>query len=296
MNFTLSQINAFTVAYQQGSYSAASRMLNRSRSSIRELIMQLEDNLGLKLFTTRGHTAIPTEMGHFLYRRARIINRLNDEIISLAQTVESEPEKVNILYDTTLTTGLFAMVERKAAHNNPHLQINWLHRNRQESIDALLDGSGTLAIMTMVRQQPYPDNNQLDILSLGSIPLGVYARPDSPLTRGCVSIPQLQLEKQYICENHQSASLQISQISPDFRIVSNNDLLAEFIQHQGWGILPRPYAQPYVDDGCLVELYVKELAKEFYQPISLYFHTGQNSTTVANLKHWITEYTRQHWH
>ena len=295
MTFTLNQINAFTATYESGSYSAASRELNCSRSSVRELIIQLEDNLRLKLFSTEGNKAIPSVQGHFLYRRAKVLNRLSDAIISTTQPQEIAPEEINILYDATLPTDLIVAVERKAAQEAPTIRINWLHRNRKESISALFNNTAAFAIMPSVTPQVFPENNLLGYIALGGVPLAIFVRPQSPLAQGKVSILQLQLEKQYICENHQKASLMLSQISPDVRVVSNNDLLAEFIQHQGWGILSRSYAQPYVDAGSLVEVDLEEAINAVQQPFCLYFSIGQKSPTFQTARYWVEEYAREYW-
>lgn len=88
----------------------------------------------------------------------------------------------------------------------------------------------------------------------------VYASPAHRLfDQEKVSLADLQLEKQYIVENHYLANLQASVISPHYHLVSSTEVLMTLLKNQGWALLPEQTAQLYEQVGYIKRLEVNEL-------------------------------------
>lgn len=69
--------------------------------------------------------------------------------------------------------------------------------------------------------------------NLGMLPLSIYVGKKHPLAaKEDVSIKDLQLNKQYISENHLRAGIDMMKISPHQHIISNNDVLIALLKHQ----------------------------------------------------------------
>lgn len=73
MAFTLRQLQYFVAVAEQGSVTAASRVLSISQSSVTEAIKDLERDLGVMLFERLGRRLAMTQPGHVFLRHARKI-------------------------------------------------------------------------------------------------------------------------------------------------------------------------------------------------------------------------------
>ena len=71
MNFSFEQLLAFVTVYEQLSFSKAAVKLNKHRTTIGQVITNLEDQLAVNLFERVGRSVEPTEDGHLLYHYAK---------------------------------------------------------------------------------------------------------------------------------------------------------------------------------------------------------------------------------
>lgn len=71
MNFSIEQLQSFVAVYEQGSFSKAAQELDKHRTTIGQVISNLEDELAVELFERVGRTAQPTEDATLLYRYAK---------------------------------------------------------------------------------------------------------------------------------------------------------------------------------------------------------------------------------
>ncbi|MEF1193146.1 LysR family transcriptional regulator, partial [Vibrio parahaemolyticus] len=67
MNFSLEQLLAFVAVYEQLSFSKAAVKLNKHRTTIGQVITNLEDLLAVTLFERVGRSVEPTEDARLLY-------------------------------------------------------------------------------------------------------------------------------------------------------------------------------------------------------------------------------------
>ncbi len=76
-------LNYFLVVAQEENITKAARLLHLTQPTLSRQIMQLEEELGVKLFQRSNHNIELTDEGHLLKRRAR-------ELISLSEKVKRE--------------------------------------------------------------------------------------------------------------------------------------------------------------------------------------------------------------
>ena len=292
--FTLDQISAFVAVYQHGSYSAAGRALKRDRSTVREHIHSLEEKLNQSLFIVAGRRIKPTPSATTLYPKALYLNRQAGQ---LAQSVLSacvqENTEANIYYDISLPMGLMVAIEQKASETFPHLQVNWLHRNAEESINALKQQKAQLVIATDHSVLRIPASIQGK--ALGNVCLSAYTGVNTGMARlDTVDLQHLRNERQYICENHVQPGLQIMVLSDNIRIASNLDALVELIRYRGWAFLPDNYAARFVRKGLIQQVSIAET-----NPVSIglnlyYDENPPRSPVIRQLIQWTDKMTRQH--
>ncbi|BDU39334.1 LysR family transcriptional regulator [Vibrio nigripulchritudo] len=269
--FTRDQIVSFCAVYECGSYSAAARRIGRDRSTVREHVTILEDSIGVDLFNIEGRSAVPTNAAKQLYPRGAAISRQIEEFEKAAlNSFDQEILFLNIYHDAMIPSSLIAHIERNIRQQYPQTQLNWLHRSRQEAMEDLINGQAHLALMP-IKMMVRPDK-EVNFINLGRVPLSIYVGADSPLTkRSDVRITDLQIEKQYILENHSDTGLQGAKVSPNSSIVSNNDVVIELLKHNGWAALPDELATPFCQLGHISKIDCFEVASTINYNICVFF-------------------------
>ncbi len=73
MNFSIEQLLAFVTVYEQLSFSKAAVKLNKHRTTIGQVITNLEDHLAVNLLKKEVGRSVkePTDDGHLLYHYAK---------------------------------------------------------------------------------------------------------------------------------------------------------------------------------------------------------------------------------
>ncbi|CCN80646.1 putative Transcriptional regulator, LysR family protein [Vibrio nigripulchritudo SFn27] len=269
--FTRDQIVSFCAVYECGSYSAAARRIGRDRSTVREHVTILEDSIGVDLFDIEGRSAVPTNAAKQLYPRGAAISRQIEEFEKAAlNSFDQEILVLNIYHDAMIPSSLIAHIERNIRQQYPQTQLNWLHRSRQEAMEDLISGQAHLALMP-IKMMVRPDK-EVNFINLGRVPLSIYVGANSPLTkRSDVRITDLQIEKQYILENHSDTGLQGAKVSPNSSIVSNNDVVIELLKHNGWAALPDELATPFCQLGHISKIDCFEVASTINYNICVFF-------------------------
>ena len=71
MNLSFEQLEAFVAAAEQGSFSAAGRALRKAQSAVSTQVANLEEDLGVALFSRAGRNPVLTAAGEILAVHAR---------------------------------------------------------------------------------------------------------------------------------------------------------------------------------------------------------------------------------
>ncbi|MCL9777554.1 LysR family transcriptional regulator [Vibrio methylphosphonaticus] len=273
--FTHDQVTSFCSVYENGSFSAGARAMNRDRSTVREHISIMEDSIAVPLFEIIGKSAHPTETAHKLYPRALVLIRQLKEFNAEAMaSFDGELSSVYIYYDAIIPCNLIASVEEQMSVQFPHIRFHWLQRSRQESMEDLGSGKAHLALMPVLNRL-YPED-AIIFTNLGSVRFSFYASANSRLAKlDEVTRQDLQMEKQYIVENHHLANLNTSKISPHYHLVSSNDVLIALLKKQGWAMLPDEATLQYSTSNQIKRIEIKELINRFNFSICT-FHSPAN--------------------
>lgn len=293
--FSYEHLAAFCATVEEGSYSQAAKKLGKDRTTIREQIKALEDSYAIELFEIEGKKAVVSEEGKAIYRQAKLLVRSSEQLDSrMMDSYKTEFTYFNIYHDIMVPNALILHVENYMKVQFPHIKVNWLHRNRGEVLEQIVSNKHSLAIMQNKMDNTAEKN--FDFLNLGTDQLSVYCHPNHPLTKlEMVTIADLQLTKQYVSENHIHSKPDLFSVSADQRVISNNDVLLNLLQHDGWAAISRDLALPYVEAGRLVALDVKEMANALQIGISFYFPNTKNpSTEVSGLHEALKQYAKEH--
>lgn len=293
--FSYEHLNAFCSTVETQSYSAAARLLNKDRTTIREQIKAIEDSYAVALFSIQGKKAQPTDMALSIYKQAKLLVQNSERLSTcLLSAYKEEIDSLDIFHDVLIPNSLMVNVEQEMSLRHPQLKINWLHRIRDEALTQVSNGTRQLAIMQhlLLNQSEFPLGN----IKLGDTELALFTRKGSPLLAiADLALGDLQLSKQYISENHFNTIPEFLAVSHNLRLVSNNDVLIELLKQDGWAVLSTELAQPYVDNQELVRLSIKEVTSSlkvgltFYYPLSF-----ETSHLYRELLSVMQEYAKAH--
>lgn len=247
----------FVALYQ--SITLAAKALFLTQPTVSHHILELEKELGCRLFTRYKKGVSLTPEGTMLYTHiSRAYAEINRGEESLRSLLELEESTIKIgVSETTLRDYLMPQLGRyKAKYANTRLHI----RNTTGRLvtSQLHDSEIDFAIMAM----PFPFRD-VNIKKLNDFHMSVIAGPDMknyadrPLTLEQLNdFPLICLEqgtsaRYYLDTLFASHSIPLH---PDIEL-STADLIAPMaMQNLGIGFVPRSFCESYITDGSVVEL------------------------------------------
>jgi DNA-binding transcriptional LysR family regulator len=103
MNISYEQIRAFVSVAELGSFSAAARQLNRHRTTLGQVINNLEIETNLVLFDRTGKFPVLTDAGTSLYTHAKNLAEYIQSFEHICQSMELGIEADITIYHSDLT-------------------------------------------------------------------------------------------------------------------------------------------------------------------------------------------------
>lgn len=180
---TLSGFNVFTKVVETGSFSAAARELNISKSAVSKHVAKLEDRLGVRLLNRTTRKLSPTEVGTHFYERARRIVQDVEETEQAVSALHMEPRgslRLNVPMSFGYRHVAPALAEFLDAH--PDITIDMVLNDRV--VDLLDEGFDAA-----VRIARLPDS-ALIARKLAPLKLVTCATPDYWQSHGVPTTPQ----------------------------------------------------------------------------------------------------------
>lgn len=133
MNFSIEQLLAFVTVYDQLSFSKAAVKLNKHRTTIGQVIGNLEDQLAVTLFERIGRSVEPTEDGHLLYHYAKQTleqARVFDKVaLSLSY---GGLENITIASTTIIQPRALSIIRERLLRDFPSMRVNFVFRTKSE--------------------------------------------------------------------------------------------------------------------------------------------------------------------
>lgn len=187
MHVTLRQLSIFASAAKHASLTRAAEELHLTQPAISMQVKQLEDSVGMPLFTRNGKHIRLTEAGHEMYRYALAITRKVREIGQVMDDLKGL-RRGTLRIGTTTTVGMFAT--RAVAHfyhRFPGVAVNLEVTNRRSLLELLENREIDIVLMGYP-----PQDGSLDATRFLDNPLAVIAPYDHPLRdRRAVNLREL---------------------------------------------------------------------------------------------------------
>jgi DNA-binding transcriptional LysR family regulator len=247
LRYSFSQIEAFAMIAETGSVSKAAVLLQKDRTTVRDLLDYLEDALGYTLFLREGRKLILTEKGQQLHRQAHLFLRQAQAFEAYARGLpDAVNEEIVLVYDPFVPHAFLQAVIDHMARKN--IRFSAWSTTRDEAEAALKNGHAHVAIC---QAQHRTLGNEMEWQALGTIELNFYAanslfhNQPQPVTLLNLSlIPQLVMHH----ANDEQASRRL-QISGRSLFVNDRTILQSLLESgAGWGFLPTHFqAQQWRD-------------------------------------------------
>ena len=252
---SVEQINAFVEVYEAQSYSVAARRLNKARTTVRELVITLEDQMNLTLFTTQGKKLVASQDACKLYFHAKLLHQQLMMFEDLALTAhQKQEEQITLCYDPMLPNDFMVEMTSLLQQKFPHVHLHWQLRTWLEAVE-LMTANVTHVSFFPVRKNSVPDL-QVQVSMLGSQKFYIYCGVNNELTK-LSRVTQLHLRNttQILPENILNSDLkEYVRFATKYIAVQSNDDVCRLVERIGWALLPESQALPYVEQGKIIRL------------------------------------------
>ncbi|RYE30357.1 MAG: LysR family transcriptional regulator [Hyphomicrobiales bacterium] len=195
MNLSFEQLEAFAAAAEHGSFSAAGRALRKAQSAVSTQVANLEEDLGVVLFSRAGRNPVLTAAGERLLREAKVILDRRAHLIGVATSFESMIETrlvvaIDELYPEHLLGALFADFARQF----PHVELELLFPLMEDVSQLVLAGQADIGVMW--RQEVLPP--ELGFQTVGWVPIKLVCGKEHPLAGTRVDWEDLKRHRQIL--------------------------------------------------------------------------------------------------
>jgi DNA-binding transcriptional LysR family regulator len=266
------QLNAFVEVYETQSYSVAARKLNKGRTTVRELVITLEEKMDLALFTIEGRKLVASQDARKLYFHAKLLHQQLMIFEDLALTVhEKQEDHITFYYDPMLANDFMVEMTCLLQQKFPHVHLNWQLKSWQEAMDLVVENVTHVAFFPN-KNRSFPDL-KIEFTLLGSQKFDIYCGTDSDL-RKLSRITQLHLRNttQILPDNIlNSGVIEYVRLATQYIAVQSNDDVCRLVEHMGWALLPESHALPYVKQKRIIKLQPDFLLNPMHISMSSYY-------------------------
>lgn len=282
MQFSLEQLQAFVAVYEQLSFSKAALTLNKHRTTIGQVITNLEDQLAVTLFDRIGRSVVATEDGELLYHYAKQAleqARVFDKVaLSLSYGVL---QNINIAYPTIIPLSILSEIRKQLEKDFPMMRVNFVERRKAEIQQGLIDGTYHFGLVNI------HNNNAMNSFAttlLGHVEFIPFVQKGSPLSqlKARDVIPKLRNTRQFMLKSLIDEGMKDKMvISANHEVIDEMPLVIKLVQDGlGWAFLPKLLIQSdYVTEN-LHPVIGDELREGFKFPISLWHPHSKQITEI----------------
>jgi len=270
---TLDQMRTFIAAVEEGSFSAAGRKLRRAQSVISQTLLNLEAQLGVKLFDRSERYPRLTEEGRSLLTDARSVADNVDGFKARARAMREglEPELavvMDVMYPMDALTKAAAHCRKTYPHTSLRLYVEALGG----VIKPVLDRHCSIGVIGSLPTVP----DELRSEPLLDIPFVTVVSPIHRLAamRGVVPATTVAKEVQLVLTDRTvlTEGRNFGVVSPlTWRLADLGAKHAFLKASLGWGHMPLHMVKADLDSGALVKIRVEGSPRDMSLPMRVAF-------------------------
>ncbi|AEF21185.1 MULTISPECIES: LysR family transcriptional regulator [Pseudomonadaceae] len=263
MVFTSESLRVFLAVIDEGSFSAAARVLGRVPSAVNMAVSQLEAELDLELFDRSTRKALPTPAARALEPQARqVVSQLNLLDAHALQLHKGLERRLVIAMAPELQTGAWSRPLTTLAREFPTLEIEIRSAAQTDAVRMIHEGSAQVALMF---ERPGIDEREA-FAEAGSQLLTAVAAPGYPFDSEGKRLDAGQMaDTRQIVVASGDPQASEPQIVLSHRVWLTDSYMAtlDLVQAgMGWAYLPHPLVQPMIDSGVLAAVKFDNMASQ----------------------------------
>ncbi|PMH27717.1 LysR family transcriptional regulator [Vibrio lentus] len=272
MNFSLEQLSTFVTVYEQKSFSKAAAKLDKHRSTVGQVVVNLEDILDVALFERKGRSVEATQEGKLLYRYAKQAVEQLKAFDKIALNISrGEPETINIGYLSFMPQLILVDIRMQLQKDFPGCRVNMLVMNKKEIKQGIEDGTLHFGFVNTHESRAM---NSFHAVYLETLTLIPFVSKGSELSKTPPNelFSKLKISKQLILKSliDEGMADKVT-LSANYELVDQLALVIQLVQLDlGWALLPRSVIYSEFVQQNLIELKPTEIKKGLEIPISLW--------------------------
>ncbi|GLT18818.1 LysR family transcriptional regulator [Vibrio zhanjiangensis] len=242
IHYTLDQILSFALTAEHGSFVKAARASGKDRTTISEHVNNLEIALNTNLFERGNNKLVITEQGQLLLRWSRALIRHAQGLQTFADSLSvSDKTHFRIAIDLHLSNDFILDTDMAVRDVNPNIVVDWIYRNRADSLEDLVNQSIDAAIVLRdefsLKSMP---RGELTACYLGEVRGKLYTGVDSPLKAlSPVNFSDLIGSIRYFLQSSSEIGIgERASYSGRQVVLHSVELIEKFIEKDGWAYLP----------------------------------------------------------
>ncbi len=274
-----------------GSFAAAANALYKVPSTISYTVSKLEGDLGVKLFERYGPKVTLTEIGQALLKEGRpLLKSAEDLEQRMLRAADGWEAELRIGMDSLFCAS--ALIETVEAFQtvSPYTQLKFYHEVMSGTWEALLDHRVDLLIGAV---GDGPSGGGYTTYLMGTIDFMFVVAPQHPLAQAMhtFSKADLALHTAIVVSDSvrqmQPRTVGLLDGQKSLTVSTMRAKLAFQLAGIGFGFMPAPIAQPYLERGQLIEKKI-EFDRE-PDKVSLAWRQGEQGNA---LKWWVDQISK----
>ncbi|GAM74054.1 transcriptional regulators [Vibrio ishigakensis] len=241
MNFSFEQLLAFVTVYNERSFSKAAVKLNKHRTTIGQVVTNLEDQLAVSLFERIGRSVEPTEDGELLYHYAK-------QTIEQARTFDKVAlslsygglENITIAYSSVIPHKALSDIRLQLAKDFPMMRVNFIVRNKSQIKQGLQSGEIHFGLVNVHDSRAI---HSLDATFLGHLEFLAFVQKGGVLSKlkSDKAIATLSRERQFVLRSLVEEGMRDKVVlSSEHEEVDQLALIIKMVGlGLGWTLLPK---------------------------------------------------------
>ncbi|MDF2153481.1 LysR family transcriptional regulator [Vibrio sp. CAU 1672] len=290
MRISYEQIQAFVAVADSGSFSAAAKQLGKHRTTLGQVITNLEIEINMPLFDRSGRYPILTSEGKSLYQQAKALSAASSafEQLCLYQEKGIETELI-VYYSEQIPAQLIVTIMEQLRKRYSQVRVHWLKGGNAEILAALQDNQADLALVVCPNGDAV---SSIDFTYLLSLPFSLCASPAFMQKEKPAGLAALQQLPQLVLNDYYHSGISRSVCTSNYiqKFDSLHLLLQLLKAGEGWAILPSHSVEPALECKQLEEIPLKELGTALRFPVVLW----QTSTSMGPVASYIIELIKQY--
>lgn len=282
MNFSFEQLSTFVVVYEQRSFSKAAIMLSRHRSTISQVIINLESSLDVALFERKGRSVVQSEEAHLLYRYAKQAVEQVKAFDKLAINLSNGTvETISIGYCSFLPQLAIVDIRMQLLRDFPDLCVNLYVMNKKQIKKGIESGELHFGLVNVHESSAI---NSLQTYFIDTIELIPFARKggEIAMTPKEETMQKLKSSKQLILQSliDEGMADKVT-ISANYEAIDQLSVMVKLLElGHGWALLPKSVIKSEYIKQNLTSIQLPQLKKGLEIPISLWCNHAHNTTKI----------------